>query len=86
MTVISESEIQAMITNAVDILEKHRDYADDTAKGDGELDVLEQSVRGEYAPSGVTAAAASFRAGLSSLLSQAQALAFFEPVVYEYAK
>lgn len=81
----TEAEIQAIITNSVDILEKHRVYSDATATASGELDVLEQSLEGEYAP-GLANVAADFRAGLSNLVTQGQALAFFEPLLFEYAK
>lgn len=81
----TEAEIQSMITNCVDILEKHRVYSDATATAAGELDVLEQSLEGEYGPR-IAEVSAGFRAGLSDLVSDGQALAFLEPLIFEYAK
>jgi len=81
----NQDEIQVMWTNATDLLEKHRVYADATAAADGELDVFEQKLEGEYAPA-LADVAAGFRASLSASITQAQARAFFEPLVFEYAR
>lgn len=81
-----EAEVQTMIRNFVDILEKHRAYADGTAQDGGELNVLEVSLLGEYAPSELTNVALSFRAGLSDLASPGLALAGFQPLLREYMK
>lgn len=85
MAAITEVEIQTMWTNVVDILEKHRAYADATATSEGELETLVQSLRGEYAPS-VAPAADDFRALISAPLTQDQVLSFLEPLVFEYGK
>lgn len=82
---VTEPEIQSMWTNAVDILEKHRVYADATARDEGELDVLVKSLEGTYAP-GVSNAAADFRALISSPLNPGVIRGFFVPLLLEYMK
>ena len=81
----TEAEIQTVGTNLFDILEQFRIRADGWAAAGGELDVLEQSLEGEYLPS-LSSVTAAFRTGLSDLVSQAQALAFIEPLIDEYAR
>jgi hypothetical protein len=81
----TQDEIQQMWTNAVDLLEKQRVYADAAAAAGGELDVFEQALEGEYAPE-LALVSSSFRAGLSDLVSQGFAQSFFEPLAFEYAK
>lgn len=83
----SETEIQTQWKNAVAILEGMRNYADGTVAGGGQLlDVLIQSLEGEYTPAGLTSAAQRFRAGLSSLVDPARAAEFLSPIMFEYAK
>jgi hypothetical protein len=83
----TETEIQAQWRNAVAILEATRAFADDTiAPADGLLDVLQQSLEGEWTPEGVAQAAAAYRASLSSLVSPDRASAFLVPILREYAE
>lgn len=81
----SETEIQTQWRNSVAILEDTREFSDDTAAvAGGLLDVLEQSLEGQYTPSGLANAAVRFRAGLSDLADPSRALEFLEPILYEY--
>lgn len=82
----SEAEIQTQWKNAVDLLESTRSYADtDVVGAAGLIDVLMQSLEGEYTPSALSSAAQQFRASLSSLVDQGRALQFLEPILREYA-
>jgi len=82
----TETEIQTQWKNGVNILESTRNYADGTVAGAaGLLDVLEQSLEGEYTPVSLASAAASYRAGLSALLGSGIALDFLSPILFEYA-
>lgn len=81
----TEASIQAMVTNAVDILEKHRVYGDATALPSGELETLLGSLTGQYA-NDVAGALSTFRALMSANLDQSVALSFLEPLIFEYAK
>ena len=80
----TEAEVRTQWKNAVDILEKHRVYADATAAAAGELDVLEQSLEGEFTPAALGAAAAQFRALLSDGIDLDSAQSFLEPVLFEF--
>ena len=82
----TQDQIQTQWKNAVDLLEKHRVYADAVVAASGELDVLTQSIHGTYTPAGLADAANTFRAAMATAITQSQALAFFEPLVFEYAK
>lgn len=83
----TEAEIQAQMRNVVDVLESTRSFADGTIAGPGgKLDVLLQSLEGEYTPAGLANSAAAFRAGLSSLVDPGRALQMLTPVLYEYGK
>lgn len=82
----TEAEIRTQWVNAVDLIEKHRAYADATVSTLGEIDVLEQSLEGTYTMPAIANAAASFRAGLSDLIDPSFALAFLEPILLEYTK
>lgn len=63
-----------------------RSWADTTAAdGGGLLDVLIQSLEGEYTPSSLANFAAGFRAGLSNLISPGVAAEVLTPVLFEYA-
>jgi len=81
----TEAEIRTQWVNAVDILEKHRVYADATVATAGELDVLIQSIEGTYTPD-LVSAVQRFRAGLSDLISPATAREFLLPILFEYQK
>ena len=81
----TETEIQSMGTNLVDILEKIRVQADGWAIFGGEFDVLEQSLEGDYMPE-VASATAALRAQCSDLVSAGQALNFIGPLLLEYGK
>lgn len=81
----TEAEIQAQWTAAVDLLDTVRNLADTSiVGGGGKLDVLIQSLEGEYTPVSVASAAASFRSGLSNLASSGTALSFLRPILFEY--
>jgi len=83
----SEAEVRLLLQGAVDILETFRIHADDThAATDGKLQVLEERVTGEFPPAPIAAAVANFRAGLSALISPAQAREFLDPIVFEYGR
>lgn len=83
----SEAEVQTQLKNVVDLLETTRAYADGTVAGSGGLlDVLYQSLEGEYTPFGLTDAGATFRAGLSSILSPDVVRSMVDPILFEYAR
>ena len=80
----SEANLQTQWQNAVDILEKTRVFADGLAADSGELEVLENSVDGEFTPRALTEFAANYRADLSDLLSPSRVLEALEPIIREY--
>jgi len=83
----SEAEIQAQWRNSVALLEGIRNHADGTVAGAaGQLDVLQQSLEGEYTPSGLAGASSRLRAGLSALVAPGTAQDFLLPCLYEYAR
>ena len=83
----SEAEIQTQWKAAVNCLEKTRNYIDGTVMGAGGLfDTMLQALEGDYTPEGLAAAGASLRASLSGCIDQQRALAFLEPIVWEYGK
>jgi len=83
----TEAEVQTQWTNAIDVLESFRVHADDTqAVAAGKLDVLEQSLEGDFTPAGIGSAAANFRSGLSGLIDPSVVREFLDPILFEYAK
>lgn len=83
----TESEIQTIWQNAVDLLETQRALSDDTITGGGNLlDVLLQSLEGEYTPTGIANAAEFWRATLSILSDQSTALNMLTPILFEYGQ
>lgn len=83
----NETELQAQWDAAVDLLDQTRAFSDGTVAvldGTGLLDVLEQSLKGQYTPANLANAAASFRATLSSLADQGRALEFLSPILFDY--
>lgn len=83
----TESEVQLQLSNAVDLLETFRAFADGTlAPASGKLDVLEQSLEGLYTPAALGTAAARYRAGLSALVSPDTIQSFITPVVFDYGQ
>ncbi len=83
----TEAEVQTQWRAAVNMLEKLRNYADGTMAGAGNLiQTLIDALEGEYTPDGLTAWAASHRAGISDLLSQESARTMLEPILFEYAR
>lgn len=81
----TEAEVIAQWKAAVDLLENTRNYADGTvAPAAGLLDVLEQSLEGNYTPDALAGAGRRFRAGLSSLVSPARVQEFLTPLLFEY--
>lgn len=82
----TEAEIQTQWRNGVDLLEQTRSYADTSVVGAGGiLDVLMQSLEGEFTPESIASAASSFRAGLSSLVDPSRVQEFLSPMIFEYA-
>lgn len=79
----TEAEIQAMITNVVDILEKIRVQADVWAAPEGPFDVLIKSLEGNFAPETATAVA-SLRSQVSDLLTAGVAQSLLLPLIREY--
>lgn len=81
------AEIQTQWRAIVDMLEDLRNHVDGTIAGaGGQLDVLMQSLEGEYTPSRVANAAARLRAALSSTIEPARVREFLDPVLLEYAR
>lgn len=81
----SEAEIQTQWRNVVDMLEDTRAFLDGTVAGaGGQLDVLMQSLEGEFTPSGIAGAAQRWRGSAQGLVSPATALGFLEPILLEY--
>lgn len=88
MAAPSRAEIEAMIRNAIDCLEEAREHYDTVhaVATTGTIDVLEQSLEGDFAPSGYQGFSAAFRSALSSSISVELARAAWSPGLYEYAK
>lgn len=83
----TELEIQAQWRAAVDVLETLRATVDGSLAGaGGKLDVLVQSLEGEFTPSGLSAFGTAVRDGASGLLSASLASAAITPILYEYAR
>ena len=86
---ITEAELIGQWKAAVDIMETFRVHADDTlvkADGTGKLAILEDAVSGEFTPAALTAAADSFRGGLSALLDPSVVREFIDPILFEYGR
>ena len=82
----TEAEIQTQWTNVVRILEETRTEFDTNLAGaSGSVDTLLQSLEGEYTPTALGNAVASFRDRCSSLVDQSTALEFLGPLLEEYA-
>lgn len=82
----TEAELQTQWRNAVAILESLRAHVDTNIANDGGLiDTLNQSLEGEITPTALANAAASFRAGLSALVTPGVAASFISPILQEYA-
>jgi len=84
----TESTVQSLWRKSVDILETLRVHIDSTQVADdtGKIPVLEDALEGENTVAPLANAAASLRAGMSSLLSPSTARSFLDPVLLEYAK
>ena len=82
----TEAEIQTQWKNLVNVLEKTRAYADDdVVDPGGYLDVLVQSLEGDYLPGGGASLVSRIRSLLSGAVDRSQALAALEPMLFEYA-
>jgi hypothetical protein len=82
---VTPAEIQTQWANALKVFEDTRNFSDTSIVNDGgALDVLYQSLEGEYTPDGLTAAGEAFRSALSALASPATAFSFLEWCVREY--
>lgn len=80
-----ESEVQAQWKAVVDMIETIRDTADSSIAGAaGKIDVLLQTLEGEYTPVQLAELAVRLRAGLSGLVTPAVALAALRPILLEY--
>ena len=83
----TEAEVQTQWKNSVSILESARNYFDGTVMGGGGLlDVLLQSLEGEYTPVALAGAAQRIRATMSSIVDPGRAQEFIGPILFEYAK
>jgi len=83
----SNAELQAQWKNIVDILETARVHADGTQFGaGGNVDVLIQSLEGEYTPEAVTAALSRLRANYAALVDPGTAAEFLTPILYDYGQ
>lgn len=84
MAAPSETEIQTMLKNAVDVLEDVRAFGDqNTPNLVDDLDTLVQSVEGDYAQRAASVAS-QIRAAYSRV--QAQDAALLTPILQEYAR
>lgn len=87
MATPSEAEIRTQWVNIVDVLETNRAFADETMfTAGGPVDVLEQSLEGDYIPPGVSAMLGQFRATHAGMVSPSFARFALEPVIREYAR
>jgi hypothetical protein len=83
----TEAEIQTQWRRSIALLEGMRNYADGTIAGAGnQLDLLMQSLEGEFTPAGVASAAQSWRSNLSTLIDRSRVQQFLTPIIYEYAR
>lgn len=81
----TEAEIQAQWKASTKLLEYTRVYSDSIVLGAGGLmDVLMQSLEGDFTPSALAAAGAGYRATLSSMADQGRTLQFLQPILFEY--
>ncbi len=77
-------EVDAMLQNAVDVLQKNYTYGNGTLIA--ALDTLEQSVEGDDAPAGLVGEASTARAIIASSCSGRRALGMLLPILREYGK
>jgi hypothetical protein len=83
----SEAELQTQWKNLVDVFETVRAFADDTvAVPGGPLDTLEQSVKGDFTPTGLVAASDTMRAVLSSAVDGISSQEALGSILDEYGK
>lgn len=83
----TQAEIQAQWRAAIDIIEQIRSFADGTIAGAGaKIDILMQSLEGEYTPGNLSNWAAGMRSGLASLVTPGTALSALQPILYEYGR
>lgn len=81
----TETEVQTQWRNSVSLIDAFRSATDGAAMGaGGYIDVILQSLEGEYTPSGIANALANYRARLSRLMDESTALEFLAPVLREY--
>jgi len=83
----TEAEVRTQLKNVVDVLETARNFADGTmVNAGGKLDVLLQSLEGEYTAIELPAWANAMRASLSNLVTPGQANAALLPCLFEYGR
>jgi hypothetical protein len=83
----TQTEIETMWANAVDILETFRALVDGTLAGSGgKFDTLLQDLEGEYLPAELANFAARFRQGCSGLMDPALARQVITPCLLEFAR
>lgn len=84
----TEAELQDQWKKVVDLFETTRVYLDETLAsqgGSGLIDVLQQSLEGEYTPE-ISSSLASYRAAASSLVAPGRVRDFLEPIILEYGQ
>lgn len=82
----SEASLRTQWTNTVDVLEKHRVYADATAAENGELDTLENSLDGTFTAPGIQSFTSFVRSSLSALLDPSVAADALTPILFEFSR
>lgn len=83
----TEAEVQTQWRNLIALIESTRNFVDGTVVGGGNLlDLLLQSLEGEYMPAATTGWVQRFRAGLASLISSERVAESMQAVLFEYGR